>query len=95
MYIYIYIYTYIYIYIYLYIYRLNLRHDTKLFMAISLKGQHAAVVVCEIPRNETCRFFDFFRTPPLFLFPRGYPRFTPRLIKTSAPDKKNQVDCNF
>ena len=30
--------------------------------------------------------------PPPFLLPRVHPRLTRRLIKSSAPDKKNRVD---
>ena len=38
--------------------------------------------------KKTRRYFDFFAPPSPFLFPRVPPRFTRRLIKTSAPDEK-------
>jgi len=37
---------------------------------------------------------SFFRAPP-FLFPRIHPRFTRRLMKTSAPEKKNGLIETF
>ena len=34
------------------------------------------VVGCKIPRKENSLIFRFLSHPPLFLFPRVYPRFT-------------------
>jgi len=42
--------------------------------------------------KKTRRCFDCFCAPPPFLFPRVHPRLTRRLIRTSAPGRKNRVD---
>ena len=49
------------------------------------------VVGCKIPRKENSPIFRFVLCAPPFLSP-GSPELTRRLIKTSAPDKKNWVD---